>query len=481
LLKERQLKAKLAINLKGDDMLDTKIISQLQKIVGKEAVLTAKEDLNAYSYDGTTTWAHLPDVVVLPTTAEQVSQILKLADENRVPVTPRGAGTNVSGGSIPIKGGIVLCTTRMTKILDINKTNLTATVEPGVVLQDFNMALAKEGLFYPPDPQSFLGCTIGGTVAENAGGPYCVKYGVTKQYVVGLEVVLANGYVMKLGGVTVKNRTGYELMMLFIGSEGTLGIITKVTLRLLPMPPASKTMMAVFDDMSAGGQAVSNILARGVIPAKVEFVDNFVIRRIEEMTPMGLPVDAKALLLLQADGSPAAVEVESGQIVDILKKSGAKEVKVAQDASEAAKYWGMRRAGFAAVFGAAKTVMAEDVAVPRDKLAEFIHKLEEISQRTGFFIQCLGHAGDGNLHPAIFTDVSDKENFAKAQQTMEEIFEAALSLGGVLSGEHGIGLEKQRFLSRAMDPVALDLMKKIKGLLDPNHILNPGKIWEEEA
>jgi glycolate oxidase len=418
---------------------------------------------------------------VLPTTTEQVSQILKLANEKRIPVTPRGAGTNVSGGSIPIKGGIVLCTTRMNKILNINKTNLAAIVEPGVVLQDFNIALAKEGLFYPPDPQSFLGCTIGGTVAENAGGPYCVKYGVTKQYVIGLEVVLANGYIMKLGGVTVKNRTGYELMMLFTGSEGTLGVITKITLRLIPLPPASKTMMAVFDDMAAGGQAVSNILASGVVPAKVEFVDNFILRRIEEMTPMGLPVDAKALLLLQADGSPAAVEAESAQIVDILKKSGAKEVKVAQDASEAAMYWKMRSAGFAATFGAAHTVMAEDVAVPRDKLAEFIRKLDEISQRTGFFISYLGHAGDGNLHPSIFTDIRKKEEFARAQKAMEEIFDAALSLGGVLSGEHGIGLEKQRFLKRAMDPVALDLMKKIKELLDPNHILNPGKIWEEEA
>jgi glycolate oxidase len=461
-------------------MLEKKIISQLRKIVDKDAVLTSKEDLNAYSYDGTTTWAHLPDVVVLPTTTEQVSQILKLADENKVPVTPRGAGTNVSGGSIPIKGGIVLCTTKMNKILDINKTNLTATVEPGVVLQDFNNALAKQGLFYPPDPQSFLGCTIGGTVAENAGGPYCVKYGVTKQYVLGLEVVLANGYIMKLGGVTVKNRTGYELMMLFTGSEGTLGVITKITVRLLPMPPANKTMMAIFDDMAAGGQAVSNILASGVVPAKVEFVDNFVIRRIEEMTPMGLPVDAKALLLLQADGSPAAVEVESQQIVDILKRSGAKEVRVAKDANESAAYWKMRSGGFAAVFGAAHTVMAEDVAVPRDKLAEFIQKLGEISQRTGFFIQYLGHAGDGNLHPAIFTDIRKEEEFARAQKTMEEIFEAALSLGGVLSGEHGIGLEKQRFLKWAMDPVALNLMRKIKAILDPNHILNPGKIWEEE-
>jgi glycolate oxidase len=461
-------------------MLEKKFISQLQKIVGKDAVLTSKEDLNAYSYDGTTTWAHMPDVVVLPATAEQVSQILKLADDNKIPVTPRGAGTNVSGGSIPIKGGIVLCTTKMNKILDINKTNLTATVEPGVVLQDLNNALAKQGLFYPPDPQSFLGCTMGGTVAENAGGPYCVKYGVTKQYVLGLEVVLANGYIMKLGGVTVKNRTGYELIMLFTGSEGTLGVITKMTMRLLPMPPANKTMMVVFDDMAVGGQAVSNILASGVVPAKIEFVDNFVLRRIEEMTPMGLPVDAKALLLLQADGSPAVVEAESEQIVDILKKSGAKEIKVAKDANEAAMYWKMRSAGFAATFGAAHTVMAEDVAVPRDKLAEFIQKLGEISERTGFFISYLGHAGDGNLHPSIFTDIRNKEEFARAQEAMEEIFEAALSLGGVLSGEHGIGLEKQRFLKRAMDPVAIDVMRKIKGILDPNHILNPGKIWEEE-
>jgi len=461
-------------------MLEKKLISQLRKIAGKDAVLTSKEDLNAYSYDGTTTWAHMPDVVVLPTTAEQVSQVLKLADENKIPVTPRGAGTNVSGGSIPIKGGIVLCTTKMNKILNINKTNLTATVEPGVVLQDFNNALAEQGLFYPPDPQSFLGCTIGGTIAENAGGPYCVKYGVTKQYVLGLEVVLANGYIMKLGGVTVKNRTGYELMMLFTGAEGTLGVITKITLRLLPMPLANQTMMAIFDDMAAGGQAVSNMMASGVVPAKVEFVDNFVIRRIEEMTPMGLPVDAKALLLIQADGSPAAVEAESAQIVDILKKSGAKEVRVAKDADEAARYWKMRSAGFAAVFGAAHTVMAEDVAVPRDKLAEFIRKLDEISEKSGFFIQYLGHAGDGNLHPSIFTDIRNKEEFERAQQTMEEIFETALSLGGVLSGEHGIGLEKQRFLKRAMDPVALNLMKKIKAILDPNHILNPGKIWEEE-
>jgi glycolate oxidase len=462
-------------------MLEPQIISRLQQIVGKEGTLTTKEDLASYSYDGTAVWSHTPDVVVLPTTTEQVSQIMKLANDNRIPVTPRGAGTNLSGGSVPIKGGIVLCTTRMNRILEISKGNLVATVEPGVVLQDFNLALAKEGLFFPPDPQSFLSCTMGGAVAENAGGPYCVKYGVTKQYVVGLEVVLANGSVMKLGGVTVKNRTGYELMMLFTGSEGTLGIITKITLRLLPMPSASKTMMALFDDMATGGNAVSDILATGVIPAKVEFVDNFVIRRIEEMTPMGLPVDANCMLLLQADGSASAVDAEAAQIVDVLKRSGAREVKVAKDDTEAAAYWKMRSAGFAAYFGAAHTVMAEDVTVPRDRLAEFMRKLDEISERTGFSIQYMGHAGDGNLHPSIFTDIRNKEEFARAEKAMAEVFETALSLGGVLSGEHGIGLEKQRFLKRAMDPVALDLMKKIKVVLDPNNILNPGKIWEEEV
>ena len=245
------------------------------------------------------------------------------------------------------------------------------------------------------------------------------------------------------------------------------------------MPPASKTIMAVFDDMSVGGQAVSDILSSGLIPAKVEFVDNFAIRRIEEITPMGLPVEASALLLLQTDGSPAAVEAESQQILDILKKSGARDIRVAKDEAEADMYWRMRSAGFAAVFSAAHTVLAEDVTVPRDKIAEFIRKLGEISERTGFFIQLLGHAGDGNLHPSIFTDIRDTEQFARAQETMGEIFRAAMELGGVLSGEHGIGLEKQHFLKEAMDPVAIDIMKKIKGILDPNNILNPGKIWEE--
>ncbi len=461
-------------------MLAPKVLSRLREIVGKESILTVKEDLTAYSYDGTTIWAHMPDVVVLPTTTEQVSQILKLANEKQIPVTPRGAGTNVSGGSIPIKGGIVLCTTRMNKILEINKTNLITTVEPGVVLQDLNLALAKEGLFYPPDPQSFFGCTMGGTVAENAGGPYGVKYGVTKQYLLGLEVVLASGEIVRLGGVTAKNRTGYELVMLFTGAEGTLGVITKITLRLLPMPTAQKTMLAVFDDIIAAGEAVSAILASGIIPAKIEFLDNWFLRRIEQLTPMGLPTDAGAVVLLQSDGnSEVAVAAETQQIIDICRKTGGKEVRLAKDAAEAAMLWRARSAGFAAIYSSAPTILAEDVTVPRDKIAPFISKLEEIGKKYELPVRVIGHAGDGNIHPCIPTDINNKEHFDIANKAMDEIFEAALSFGGVLSGEHGIGLEKQRFLKKAMDPVAIEIMKKIKGILDPNHILNPGKIWEE--
>ena len=460
-------------------MLKPNAISQLKKMVGKESVLTSKEDLTTYSYDGTAIWVHMPEAVVLPTTSEQVSQVLKMANENRIPVTPRGSGTGLSGGSIPIKGGIVLCTTRMNKILEINKTNLNATVEPGVVLQDFNTALAKEGLFFPPDPQSFLSCTIGGNVAENAGGPACVKYGVFKQYVLGLEVVLASGEIVKLGGVTSKNRTGYELAMLFTGSEGTLGVITKIMLRLLPMPLAQKSILAIFDDMVAAGEAVSNILASGIMPSKIEFINNWLIRRVEELTPMGLPVEANALLLLQTDGTPKAVEEGARQILDTLKKSGAREARLAKDDAEAAMFWKARSAAMGAIHSAAYTVLGEDVTVPRDKIAHFIERGGEISKKYGVTIVLAGHAGDGNIHPSILTDQRDSEHFERAKKALDEVIETALASGGVLSGEHGIGLAKQRFLRRAMDPVAIDLMKKIKGVLDPNNILNPGKIWEE--
>ncbi len=458
-------------------MLKESIAAELQKIVGKENALTSKESLKAYSYDGTTSWIHEPDIVLFPTTTQQISAIMKIANAEKIPVTPRGGGTNVSGGSVPIGGGIVICFTKMNKIVKIDKENLTATVEPGVVLMDLNMALAREGLFFPPDPQSFLGATMGGVIAENAGGPACVKYGVTKQYILGLEIVLPNGDVVNLGGRTLKNVVGYDLIHIFISSEGTLGIIAKAELKLNPLPKARKTIMAVYADVAVAGESVYKVLENGVIPDKIEFLDNWVINRIEEMMPMGLPKDADAVLLFECDGIPESVEKEVEQIVEITKRHGAVDVRVAKDQAEADKYWLARRAGFAAVFGKAPTVLAEDVTVPRNKMPDLIRKCKEVAKKYNLEITVLGHAGDGNLHPSILTDINNKEAYDRALKGLDEIIESTVALGGVLSGEHGIGLEKQKFFRRVIDPNVTNIMKGIKQLLDPNNIMNPGKIW----
>jgi glycolate oxidase len=458
-------------------MIKDSLIGELEKIVGKDDVLRSREALKAYSYDGTTGWIHEPDVVVFPADAKEVSAIMKIANAEKVPVTPRGGGTNVSGGSVPIEGGIVLCMTKMNKIVKIDKENLTATVEPGVVLMDLNLALAREGLFFPPDPQSFLGATMGGIISENAGGPACVKYGVTKQYILGIEAVLPNGDIVNLGGRTLKNVVGYDLLHIFISAEGTLGVITRAELKLNPLPQARKTIMAVYSDVAVAGESVFRVLEKGVIPDKIELLDNWVINRIEEMMPMGLPKDADAVLLFETDGIPEAVEKETEKIVEITKKYGAVDVRVAKDQAEADKYWLARRAGFAAVFGKAPTVFAEDVTVPRGRIPDLINKCKEIAKKYNLEICVLGHAGDGNLHPSILTDIKNKEAYQRALKGMDEIIESAVELGGVLSGEHGIGLEKQKFFRRTIDPAVINIMKGIKQLIDPNNIMNPGKIW----
>jgi glycolate oxidase len=436
----------------GGRMIQKKIIKDLVRIVGKADVLVEKEDLVAYSYDGTTSWTHEPDAVVFPTSAREIAEILKLATRERIPVTPRGAGTNVSGGSIPIQGGIVLCFTKMNRILGIDKENLIATVEPGVVLMDLNTALAKEGLFFPPDPQSFLGATIGGIVAENAGGPACVKYGVTKQYVLGLEVVLPSGAIIDVGSQTIKNVVGYDLTMLFTGSEGTLGVISKATLAVKPLPQTTKTIAAAFEDLALAGANVSHVLASGVIPSKIELLDKWVIKSIERLQPMGLPVDAEALLLFEVDGVLEAVEKDARQIEGICKGHGAREIRIAKDKAEADRYWLARRAGYAALFSAGPTIMAEDVTVPRNKIPALIKRVKEICEPLGIEFTVIGHAGDGNLHPSLVTDKKNREHFKKAQEAMEMIIEYAVELGGVVSGEHGIGLEKKGFLMRTVPP-----------------------------
>ena len=450
---------------------------ELENIVSKENLLASPEALRAYSYDGTTSWQHEPDVVVFPATANEISLILKLANRERIPVTPRGGGTNVSGGSVPINGGIVLCTTKMNKILKIDKENLSAKVEPGVVLQDLTLRLAQDGLFFPPDPQSFLGATLGGIIAENGGGPACVKYGVTKQYVLGIEVVLPTGEIVDLGGRTL-NVAGYDLLHIVVSSEGTLGVITKAELKLRRMSRTRKTMMAVYSDVAVAGENVSRVLESGVIPNKIELLDNWVINRIEEMSPMGLPKDADAVLLFEVDGDPDAVEKEMEKIVEITKHHGATDVRVAKDQAEADTYWMARKAGFAATYGKMPTVLSEDVTVPRGNIPALIKKVKEIGKKYNVENCILGHAGDGNLHPSVLTDVKNKEHYDRAIKAVDEIIEAAVELGGVLSGEHGIGLEKKKFFNRVTDPVVVNMMKGVKALFDPNNIMNPGKIWD---
>ena len=460
--------------------LSKSILEKLREITGEKGLLTSPVDLASYSFDGTTSWQSLPEAVVFPTTTEQVSQILKLATEQRIPVTPRGAGSNLSGGSVPVSGGIVLCTTRMNMIIKIDTDNFTGTTEVGVGLNDLNQELARNNLFFPPDPQSFLAATIGGCVSENAGGPYAVKYGVFKNYLLGLTAVLPSGIILKLGGSTVKNVTGYDLPQIICGSEGTLAVITQVTFRVLTLPPAHKTVIAVFDKVVTSGQAVHRVLTEGILPAKIEMMDNWVIRRIEETTPLGLPLEAGSLLLFELDGNPAAVEKEAEGVIKSCQQAGAIEVRSARDNEEAVNFWTARRAGFSAVYGASPTVFAEDVTVPINRISDLIAKVEDIAKKYNLTIIIIGHAGDGNLHPSVLTDKSNAEHYHRAEQAVNEIFMTALEYGGAISGEHGIGLEKKRFMKQAMQPEAIDILRGIKKVFDPAGILNPGKIWEEK-
>jgi glycolate oxidase len=460
--------------------LSNSIIGKLKHIVGEKGMLTAPLDMQSYSFDASSKWKGVPDIVVFPTTKEQISEIMKLATAEKIPVTPRGAGSNLSGGSLPIAGGIVLCTVRMNKILNIDADNFTATAEAGVVLNDLNVELAKSKLFFPPDPQSFLAATIGGCVSENAGGPYGVKYGVFKHYVLGMTVVLPDGDIVELGGTTMKNVTGYDLPQIIVGSEGTLAIVTSVTLRLLPLPPAKQTVLAVFNELVKSGLAVHKVLADGILPAKIELMDNWVVRRINEMTALELPLDAEAVLLFELNGIPEAVEKETEAIIKTCQSEGAREARAAGDVKEAENFWAARKAGFSAIYGSTPNAFAEDVTVPPSKIPALIERVDVIAKENDVPIVVLGHAGDGNLHPSVLTDVRDEIHYKRAQKALDEIFEAALELGGSISGEHGIGLEKMKYIKQAMSPRAIDLLRGIKKVFDPDGILNPGKIWEDK-
>ncbi len=458
-------------------MIDARIIKELKQTLGAERVLDSPVDRVAYSYDAT--WAEaLPDVVVLPLSTAEVSATLRIAHRERIAVVPRGAASGLSGGAVPIMGGICLCLTRMNRILEINPEELVAVVQPGVVNMDLQQAVGRYGLFFPPDPASWDMATLGGNVAENAGGPRCLKYGVTKDYVLGLEVVLADGSVMRTGGRTIKNVTGYDLTGLIIGSEGTLGVVTEITLKLLPKPAARSTVLAIFDHIEAACQAVNRVITSGVLPLTTELMDGDCIRAVQRQRDYGLPEDADAVLLIDVEGWPEALQREVDLVQAACEAAGARAVHCAHGEAEAERLWAARRA-ISPALAELGDKLGEDIAVPRSRIPEMVMRIRAIGRKFDLRTPIFGHIGDGNLHPYLICDRSDAAMMARVRQAAEEIFLAAIELGGTLSGEHGIGLAKRDYLERALDPVARAQMLRLKRLFDPHNILNPGKLFAE--
>jgi len=455
--------------------VDNKIIEEIIKVVGKENALTSPEERKCYSFDARTDGA-IPDLVVFPTSAQDVSNLLTLANKYRFPVIPRGQGSGLTGGSIPINGGVVLTFTKMNKILEIDTKNLVAVVEPGVITFVFQEEVAKYGLFYPPDPASYKYSSIGGNVAECSGGPNSMKYGVTRDYVLGLEVVKATGEIINTGVKTMKGVVGYDLTRLFVGSEGTLGVITKIILKLIPAPEAKATILALFRRVEDTAEAVSGIVAAKIVPSTIEFMDQASIRCSEQANPMGIPDDIEGLLLIEIDGNADAIQALAEKIKAVLIKHNAADVKLTQDAAEADKLWQARRVVSQATYNLNPVKIAEDVVVPRSNIPTLIRFLEETGKKHGIPILSFGHAGDGNFHVSLMIK-DTREDYEKAHKAVEEIFSETIRLGGTLSGEHGIGTAKAPYIGMELSPEVIATMKSIKRIFDPNNILNPGKIF----
>jgi glycolate oxidase len=459
--------------------ISAEVIDKLLEVIpDHKRVLLDEVDRYSYSFDASF-GVHLPDVVVQPLSTIEVSKIMKLANQYHIPVCPRGQGTSLSGGPLPVKGGIVLDFARWDQQLEIDVEDMVAIVSPGVLTGNIHKVANEWGLMYPPDPSSSSVSTIGGNLAENAGGPRGLKYGVTKDYVIGLEVVTPEGEIIRTGGRTVKNVTGYDLTKLIVGSEGTLGIITEATLRLVPKPPATKTLMAMFEDLIDSGIAISKILNSGIVPAKMEIMDQASIIAVEEYEPLGLPTDIEAILLIELDGHPLAIADEIVNVQRVCKEVGARESKIAETDKEAGELWRARKLVSPAIVRVKPTKISEDATVPRSKIPDMFKRLKEIKEKYKVDLVVFGHAGDGNLHPNIIADKRDKEEMLRVEQAVEEIFKAAIELGGTLSGEHGIGTMKAPFMEMELGKAGIDMMTRIKKSWDPNNILNPGKIFPE--
>ena len=454
------------------------MIDELTQILGPAQVLVEKEDLIPYSFDGTAVLRALPRAVVFPRTSSDVVAVLRLAARDRVPVVARGSGTGLSGGSVPSPGSIVLCLVRMDRIIELDARNFTLRAQAGVLTQAIAHAADAEGLFYPPDPGSMKVSTIGGNVAENSGGLRGLKYGVTRDYVMGLEVVLADGEVCLLGNKCVKDVAGYSLKDLFIGSEGTLGVVTEVLLKLLPKPAARQTLLAMYARMESAAETVSAIIAARIVPCTLEFLDSKTIRCVEEYAHVGLPLDADALLLIEVDGHPAAVADDAARIRELCSANGATSVRLAADAAEAARLATARRSAFSALARVKPTTILEDATVPRSELARMIRFIQETARRHRLDIATFGHFGDGNLHPPFLTNEKDAAEMHRVELAMNDIFTEAVALGGTITGEHGVGLAKKAFLRGQLGEASYGLLKRVKRALDPGNLLNPGKIFD---
>jgi glycolate oxidase len=453
-------------------------VGALISIVGADSVLVAPEDLVPYSFDGTAALRQRPEAVVFPRTTAQVSECVSAAVAAGIPIVTRGSGTGLSGGSVPTPGSLVLCLVHMNEILDVDPRNLTLRAQPGVITQRIDEAAARHGLFYPPDPGSMRVSTIGGNVAENSGGLRGLKYGVTRDYVMGLEVVLPDGQIARFGNQCVKDVAGYSLKDLFIGSEGTLGITTEVLLRLVPRPAARRTMLALYDRIEDAADTVSAIVAARIIPCTLEFLDRMTAACVEDYARVGLPTDCEAVLLMETDGHPSAVADEAAQMESLARSHGAREVRAARDDAEAVQLASARRNAFSALARRRPTTILEDVTVPRSELATMVGFIAKTAAAYRLQIGTFGHMGDGNLHPTFLADERDADEMHRVHQALEAIVTRTLELGGTITGEHGVGLAKKPWLRQQMGDASLDLMRRIKQTLDPRGLLNPGKMFD---
>jgi glycolate oxidase len=454
------------------------LLRSLATIVGNDRLLTKAEDLIPYAFDGTAALKVRPAAVVFPLTTEEVAACVRLAAADGVAIVTRGSGTGLSGGSVPTADALVICLVRMDRIIEMDPENLTMRVQAGAVTMKIDQEAGKHGLLYPPDPGSMRISTIGGNVAENSGGLRGLKYGVTRDYVMSLEVVLADGRITRLGTACVKDVAGYSMKDLFIGSEGTLGIITEVLIRLVPKPAARRTMLALYDTMEAAASTVSAIIAAKIIPCTLEFLDRTTTNCVEEYAHVGLPTDCEAVLLMETDGHPAAVADEAERMADIARTHGAREVRTARDEAEATSLAAARRNAFSALARRRPTTILEDVTVPRSKLATMVTFIAETAKHYNLQVGTFGHMGDGNLHPTFLTDERDEAEMARVHHALDAIVTRTLELGGTITGEHGVGLAKKPWLRQQMGEHSHELMRDVKRAIDPKGLLNPGKIFD---